>query len=150
MAYIVSILASLLVSLTVTPVLSYWFLPQARFMSHHQDGLLLRILKSIAGLAIRFSVRHPWPILGTVIVAVAASLFIVTQLGRDFLPPFNEGSVQVNVLLPPGTSLETSNRIGGMVEQKLKRIQGVIGFGRRTGRAELDEHAEGSTPANSS
>ena len=142
-AYIVSILASLLVSLTVTPVLSYWFLPQARFMSHHQDGLLLRILKSIAGLAIRFSVRHPWPILGTVIVAVAASLFIVTQLGRDFLPPFNEGSVQVNVLLPPGTSLDTSNRIGGMVEQKLKRIQGVIGFGRRTGRAELDEHAEG-------
>jgi HME family heavy-metal exporter len=142
-AYIVSILASLVVSLTVTPILSYWLLPQAKFMAHDQDGLLLRFLKSLAGFAIRFSVRHPWPILGTVAAAVALSLLVVTQLGRDFLPSFNEGSVQVNVLLPPGTSLDTSNRIAGMVDQKLKQIKGVIGFGRRTGRAELDEHAEG-------
>ncbi|MGD9722645.1 MAG: efflux RND transporter permease subunit [Pirellulales bacterium] len=142
-AYIVSILASLLVSLTVTPVLSYWLLPKARFMAHDKDGLLLRFLKWIAGFAIRFSVRHPWPILGTVAAAVAVSCFVVTQLGRDFLPPFNEGSVQVNVLLPPGTSLETSDRIANMVDQRLKKIQGVVAFGRRTGRAELDEHAEG-------
>src|SRR5690606_26683330 len=68
---------------------------------------------------------------------------LVTQLGRDFLPPFNEGSVQVNVLLPPGTSLATSDRIAAMVDGRLKKIQGVVAFGRRTGRAELDEHAEG-------
>jgi len=142
-AYIVSILASLLVSLTVTPVLSYWLLPNARFMEHEKDGLLLRVLKSIAGYAIRFSVRHPWPILGSVAAAVAVSCFVVTQLGRDFLPPFNEGSVQVNVLLPPGTSLATSDHIANMVDQRLKKIQGVVAFGRRTGRAELDEHAEG-------
>ena len=142
-AYIVSIMASLLVSLTVTPVLSYWLLPQAKFMRHDQDGLLLRWLKSLAGLAIRFSVRHPWPILGSVAVAVAISCVIVTQLGRDFLPPFNEGSVQVNVLLPPGTSLDASNKVGQMVDQRLKKIKGVVAFGRRTGRAELDEHAEG-------
>jgi HME family heavy-metal exporter len=142
-AYIVSILASLFVSLTVTPVLSYWLLPKARFMAHDKDGLLLRFLKWIAGFAIRFSVQHPWPILGTVAAAVAVSCFVVTQLGRDFLPPFNEGTVQVNVLLPPGTSLETSDRIAGMVDQRLEKIQGVVAFGRRTGRAELDEHAEG-------
>jgi HME family heavy-metal exporter len=142
-AYIVSILASLLVSLTVTPVLSYWLLPRARFMAHDKDGLLLRFLKWVAGFAIRFSVKHPWPILGTVAAAVAVSCFVVTQLGRDFLPPFNEGSVQVNVLLPPGTSLETSDRIANMVDQRLKKIHGVVAFGRRTGRAELDEHAEG-------
>ncbi|MGE0769241.1 MAG: efflux RND transporter permease subunit, partial [Hyphomicrobiaceae bacterium] len=142
-AYIVSILASLLVSLTVTPVLSYWLLPKARFMAHDKDGLLLRLLKTIAGLAIRFSVKHPWPILGTVAAAVVASCFVVTQLGRDFLPPFNEGTVQVNVLLPPGTSLDTSDRIASMVDQRLKKIKGVVAFGRRTGRAELDEHAEG-------
>jgi len=142
-AYIVSILASLVVSLTVTPVLSYWLLPQAKFMAHDKDGALLRLLKWIAGYVIRFSVRHPWPILGAVSVAVLISLVTVTQLGRDFLPPFNEGSVQVNVLLPPGTSLAASNRIAGMVDDRIKTVKGVVAFGRRTGRAELDEHAEG-------
>ena len=142
-AYIVSILASLVVSLTVTPVLSYWLLPNAKFMQHDRDGLLLRFLKWIAGFAIRFSVRHPWPILGTVAAAVVVSMVVVTQLGRDFLPPFNEGSVQVNVLLPPGTSLAASDRIAGMVDERIGKIQGVVAFGRRTGRAELDEHAEG-------
>ncbi len=145
-AYIVSILASLVVSLTVTPVLSYWLLPQAKIMDHEKDGLLVRILKGLAGFAIRLSVRHPWPILGAVVAAVALSLITVSQLGRDFLPPFNEGSVQVNVLLPPGTSLATSNYIAGMVDARLKKMQDdgkVLAFGRRTGRAELDEHAEG-------
>jgi HME family heavy-metal exporter len=142
-AYIVSILASLVVSLTVTPVLSYWLLPNAKSMGHRQDGFLLRWLKWIAGFAIRVSVRHPWPILTTVAAAVVLSVLIVTQLGRDFLPPFNEGSAQVNVLLPPGTSLDASNRIAGMVDERLKQVAGVVSFGRRTGRAELDEHAEG-------
>jgi len=142
-AYIVSILASLLVSLTVTPVLSYWLLPSATFMDHDKDGLLLRVLKALAGWAIRTSVRYPAPILVTVAAAVAVSLGVVTQLGRDFLPPFNEGCVQVNVLLPPGTSLETSNTIAGMVDERIKKVKGVLNFGRRTGRAELDEHAEG-------
>ncbi len=142
-AYIVSIIASLFVSLTVTPVLSYWLLPNAKFMEHEKDGLLLRLLKWIAGFAIRLSVRHPWPILAAVAVAVAISVVTVTRLGRDFLPPFNEGSVQVNALLPPGTSLATSNRIADMVDQRIAKIDGVVAFGRRTGRAELDEHAEG-------
>ena len=142
-AYIVSILASLVVSLTVTPVLSYWLLPSAKFMDHDKDGLLLRILKALAGWAIRLSVRYPAPILIAVAAAVAVSVGVVTQLGRDFLPPFNEGCVQVNVLLPPGTSLETSNAIAGMVDERIKKVKGVLNFGRRTGRAELDEHAEG-------
>jgi len=142
-AYIVSILASLVVSLTVTPVLSYWLLPRAKFMAHEQDSFLLRWLKWLAGFAIRFSVRHPRPVLGSVAVAVALSCLVVTQLGRDFLPPFNEGSVQVNVLLPPGTSLAASNHIAAMVDDRLGQIKGVVAYGRRTGRAELDEHAEG-------
>ncbi len=142
-AYIVSILASLVVSLTVTPVLSYWLLPRAKFMQHDEDGWLLRRLKQLAGYAIRISVRHPAPILGAVAIAVLASVLMVTQLGRDFLPPFNEGSVQINALLPPGTSLETSNQIAALVDQRIKAVKGVLNFGRRTGRAELDEHAEG-------
>ena len=142
-AYIVSILASLLVSLTVTPVLSYWLLPTARFMEHEKDSFVLRVLKGLAGQAIRISVRHPEPILVSVAVAVAVSVVVVMGLGRDFLPPFNEGVVQVNVLLPPGTSLDASNRIVGMVDERIGRVRGVANFSRRTGRAELDEHAEG-------
>jgi CzcA family heavy metal efflux pump len=142
-AYIVSILASLLVSLTVTPVLAYWLLPNAKFMEHEKDGFLLRFLKVLAGFAIRLSVRHPVPILTAVASAVVLSIVVVMSLGRDFLPPFNEGCVQVNALLPPGTSLETSNRIAGMVDERIGKIRGVANFARRTGRAELDEHAEG-------
>lgn len=142
-AYIVSIVASLLVSLTVTPVLSYWLLPHARVVAAEKDGRLLRVLKWLAGHAIRFSTRRPWPILATVALMVAVSIFLVTRLGRDFLPPFNEGTAQINLVLPPGDSLETSNRIAGMVERRLKDVPGVLSFGRRTGRAELDEHAEG-------
>jgi len=142
-AYIVSILASLVVSLTVTPVLAFWLLPSARFMTREKDGLLLRILKSLAGQAIRLSVRHPVPILTAVAVAVGISIAVVAGLGRDFLPPFNEGCVQVNVLLPPGTSLETSNAIATMVDERIGAIRGVAMISRRTGRAELDEHAEG-------
>lgn len=142
-AYIVSILASLVVSLTVTPILSYWLLPGAKVMGHDRDSLVLRWLKWLVGHAIRFSVRRPWPVLGVVTVGVVLSCLIVSRLGRDFLPPFNEGTVQINVVLPPGDSLETSSRIAGMVEQRLKKIEGVVAFGRRTGRAELDEHAEG-------
>ena len=112
-------------------------------MDHDKDGLLLRMLKTIAGWAIRTSIRSPAPILVTVAAAVAVSIGVVTQLGRDFLPPFNEGCVQVNVLLPPGTSLESSNAIAGMVDERIKKVKGVLNFGRRTGRAELDEHAEG-------
>lgn len=142
-AYIVSILASLLVSLTVTPVLAYWLLPHARVMGHEKDSFVLRGLKWLCGYAIRLSIRRPWPILGGVAAAVVLCVFIVSRLGRDFLPAFNEGTVQVNVVLPPGDSLETSNHIAGMVEDRLKNIRGVVSFGRRTGRAELDEHAEG-------
>ena len=142
-AYIVSIIASLFVSLTVTPVLSYWLLPNAKFMEHDRDGWLLRFLKWIVGYSIRFSVRYPVPILCSVAIAVGIAGFVATRLGRDFLPPFNEGAVQVNVLLPPGTSLAASNRIAGMVDERIAQIKGVVAFGRRTGRAELDEHAEG-------
>jgi len=142
-AYIVSIIASLVVSLTVTPVLSYWLLPNARFMSEEKDGLLLRVLKQIGGVVIRFSVRRPWPILAAVLVAVSISGVVVMRMGRDFLPPFDEGTVQVNVMVPPGTSLEASDRIGRMADERLMQVRGVTTVARRTGRAELDEHAMG-------
>ncbi len=75
--------------------------------------------------------------------AVAIAAVFLSRLERDFLPPFNEGTVQLNVVLPPGTSLSASNSINRTVEQSLQGIEDVQRFVRRTGRAELDEHAEG-------
>ena len=142
-AYIVSILCSLLVSLTLTPVMSYYLLGRARLTEREHDGLLLRSLKWVAGGVIRFSLRYPGPILLATLTAVGVSAAALFGLERDFLPPFNEGAVQLNVVLPPGTSLRKSNEISGTVEQRLMDIPDVLGFARRTGRAELDEHAEG-------
>lgn len=141
-AYIVSILSSLLVSLTLTPVLSYWLLSKAKFMSHEKDGPLLRFLKWIAG-AIGVSLRFSRTMLLLGCAAVVIAFLFVIRLENDFLPPFNEGVVQLNVVLPPGTSLRKSNEIAETVMERLKTIEGVDAFSRRTGRAELDEHAEG-------
>ena len=153
-AYIVSILSSLIVSLTVTPVLSYYLLGRSSLSrdpqgsarghesAHHADGPFLRGLKWLGDKVIRFSLAVPRLNLAVTLALVAVAALFVSLLERDFLPPFNEGSVQLNVLLPPGTSLATSNQINSTVEQRLMEIEDVVSFARRTGRAELDEHAE--------
>ncbi|MEX0937948.1 MAG: efflux RND transporter permease subunit [Pirellulales bacterium] len=142
-AYIVSILSSLLVSLTVTPVLSYWLLPKVAQAHRERENWLVNQLKRLAGATIRFSVRRSPVVLTTAVVAVAASAGILMQLERDFLPPFNEGSVQINALLPPGTSLDKTNEVMRAVENRLQQVPEIHSFVRKTGRAELDEHAEG-------
>ncbi len=152
-AYIVSILSSLIVSLTLTPVLSYWLLGKkfgAPVSSDskskhqpHQDGPLLRFLKWGAGYVIGYSIRLSKPLLLAGAAGVFVAFLFLMQLERDFLPPFNEGVAQLNVVLPPGTSLRKSNEISETVMDRLKKIEGVAAFSRRTGRAELDEHAEG-------
>jgi HME family heavy-metal exporter len=141
-AYVVSIFSSLIVSLTVTPVLSFWLLGRTSSNHEEKDGPLLRRLKWIADKVIRFSLRFPRFNLAVVVLSVAVAGVFVASLDRDFLPPFNEGAVQLNVLLPPGTSLATSNQINRTVEQRLQLISDVTSIVRRTGRAELDEHAE--------
>jgi len=141
-AYVVSIFSSLIVSLTVTPVLSFWLLGRSVAEHEEKDGLLLRQLKWLADKVICFSLTFPRLNLTVVVVAVGFAGLAASQLERDFLPPFNEGAVQLNVLLPPGTSLTTSNQINATVEARLKAIADVTSLVRRTGRAELDEHAE--------
>jgi HME family heavy-metal exporter len=164
-AYIVSIVSSLLVSLTITPVLSYWLLsresrvecrePEDKAASDYSgsrlstldsrpaDGFLLRWLKALADRVMRLSLRLAWPILLIASIAVAVAAWGMLRLEKDFLPPFNEGAVQINVLLPPGTSLAKSNEVAAKVEQRLQQIEDIAAFVRKTGRAELDEHAEG-------
>ncbi|HYT94258.1 MAG TPA: efflux RND transporter permease subunit [Gemmataceae bacterium] len=149
-AYIVSILASLLVSLTVTPVLSYYLLPQSEATHGHKDGLLLRVLKWGASYLIRFSMRWAGILLVLTWVLVGISAWQLTRLGADFLPKFDEGSVQINVALPGGSSLRASNEASALIDARLKTLQkspdnpkgAILHFARRTGRAELDEHAQ--------
>jgi CzcA family heavy metal efflux pump len=149
-AYIVSILASLLVSLTVTPVLSYYLLGAREAARAHRDGLLLRFLKWCAGFLVRFSTRRAGLLLLLTWLAVAYCAWRLSTLGADFLPKFDEGSVQINVALPGGASLKASNEASALIDERLKLFQKsadnpngpVLHFARRTGRAELDEHAQ--------
>lgn len=142
-AYIVSILSSLIVSLTVTPVLSYWLLGLSKGGGHEQDGIVLRGLKWLGSKVIEFSLAVPRFNIAVTLLFVGLAAIFLSRLEKDFLPPFNEGTIQLNVVLPPGTSLAASNTIAQTVEKSLMQIEDVQRFARRTGRAELDEHAEG-------
>jgi HME family heavy-metal exporter len=141
-AYIVSILCSLLVAVTVTPVLSYWLLPGMRRM-HAGDGALVRWLKAGQDRLLRWAFGHRSLVLGAAAGGVAIAAASVPFLPRAFLPPFNEGTLVINVTYQPGISLAESDALGRVAERLLMQIPEVGGVGRRTGRAELDEHAEG-------
>jgi heavy-metal exporter, HME family len=141
-AYIVAILASTVVSITLTPVLCSWLLPRARLMERG-DGALVRGLKALDRRLLGWSFRHGRLLLGTALLAVAIAAASVPFFPRTFLPAFNEGTLTINVLLNPGSSLAESNRIGTLAEELIRQVPEVVKTGRRTGRAELDEHAEG-------
>ncbi|KAA5544543.1 efflux RND transporter permease subunit [Roseiconus nitratireducens] len=148
-AYIVSILASFAVSLTVTPVLSYYLLPNTGATHREEDGFLLRTLKSLATPLIRTSMAIPHSLLAVTWIVVGIAAIQLSTLGRNFLPPFDEGSVQVNVTLPPGSSLKASNQVSESIDGVFKSMQKtsenpdgeILNFVRRTGRAVMDEHA---------
>ncbi|MCK6422093.1 MAG: efflux RND transporter permease subunit [Aquabacterium sp.] len=141
-AYIVSILASMVVSVTVTPVLAYYLLPRMKQL-HAGDSPLVNWLKRWDARLLHWSFGHGRALLAVALAAVVAAAASVPFFPRSFLPPFNEGTLTVNVLLNPGTSLEESNRIGEAAEKLIAQVPEVTLVGRRTGRAELDEHAEG-------
>jgi len=148
-AYIVSILSSFVVSMTVTPVLSFYLLPQSRATHQEGDGFLLHGLKAIVTHLIRLSMAMPRTLLILTWLAVVVAAWQMSTLGRNFLPPFDEGSIQVNVTLPPGSSLDASNKVSGAIDSVFQSMQKtadnpdgeILHFVRRTGRAEMDEHA---------
>jgi len=141
-AYIVAILASLVTSITLTPVLAYHMFG-ARTIAEHHDSALVRLLKRWNGAALLAAFRHRAPVLGIAAAIVGVAVAAVASLPRTFLPQFNEGTATINVLFNPGISLKESNRLGLVAERMILEVPEVRSVGRRTGRAELDEHAEG-------
>jgi len=143
-AYIVALIASLLVSLTVTPVMASYLLPRSKaILQAEKESKLVRWLKAIDTRLLHWTLRNPIPILGVAALLFVLALATTPFLGKEFLPAFNEGSLTINLIAQPGTSLDESNRLGTAAELLLKQIPEVTETGRRTGRAELDEHAEG-------
>ncbi|MDQ7012639.1 MAG: efflux RND transporter permease subunit [Planctomycetota bacterium] len=143
LTYMVSILASLAVALTVTPAMCKYML-KGRLGGKHEDrdGFFVRALKRVYEPSLRLAIRLRLWVLGVAGMATVATLWLATTFGTSFLPSFNEGTFTVFLFAPPGTSLMESDRLARGVEERLVEIEGVETVARRTGRAERDEHAE--------
>lgn len=180
-AYITSIVASLAVSLTVTPALCSYLLGKKKYLQHvnlafwkkkkgytehqildhtpasdteaamlassHDDSSFVKFLKRQDIKLLKRGLKHPKIVIGIAIALIVGAIAIVPFFGTEFLPPFNEGSFTINLSLPASTSLSEANNVGSIAEKEILKVDGVLLTARRTGRAELDEHAE--PPSNS-
>ena len=141
-AFIVSTLASLVVSVTITPVLAFYLLPRMKSLDHG-DTKLLAWLKARYRISLQAVLNRPQAALAAGAVAVLVAAVAVPFFPKTFLPPFNEGTLLIGLALQPGTTLAESAALARQAEVRIRQVPEVTHVGRRTGRAELDEHAEG-------
>ena len=142
-AYIVAILASLVVAMIVTPALCFAFLPKARSIVRGHDGWLTSMLKALYVRVLPHALDHPRLVIVTSVALLVVAGAALTRAGTAFLPEFNEGTLTIQANTLPGTSLPTSDEIGRRIEEILLAQPEVVGTARRTGRAEYDEHVQG-------
>ena len=143
-AFIVALFASLVVSITLTPVLCSYLLTNDKMLQkQHNESWLVERLQKIYSSLLEKAMRWKKAVVFTSIGLFVLALLVFTQLGRSFLPEFNEGSLVVSAVSLPGISLEESNKIGVNIEKALLTVPEINITTRRTGRAELDEHAQG-------
>ncbi|HSR50846.1 MAG TPA: efflux RND transporter permease subunit [Acidobacteriota bacterium] len=142
LAYIVSISASLLVALTVTPALCAYLLPRSRLVREGRESWVIQKLESAYRPGLNLAMRRPWLVMGLSALLFVASLAFVPFLGTTFLPEFNEGTLTVTMATVPGTALPQSDQLGRRAEEIMLAQPEVLSTARRTGRAELDEHAQ--------
>jgi HME family heavy-metal exporter len=141
-AYIVALVASLVVSITLTPVMAYYMLPGLKRLEE-RESWLVRMLKRGYERMLGDSFHHGRAVMAATALAVVAAGVAAWHLPRAFLPPFNEGTLNIQFMFNPGVSLAESGRVGQLAERMMLEVPEVKSVGRRTGRAELDEHAEG-------
>ena len=141
-AYIVSLLASMVVSVTLTPVMAYYLLPRMKGLAHG-DTRVQAWVKARYRTSLEWVLARPRQALAAGALAVLLAGAAVPFFARSFLPPFNEGTTLIGLRLNPGTTLAESVRIAQAAERALQAVPEIAYVGRRSGRAELDEHAEG-------
>ena len=143
LAYLVSISASLVVAVTITPVLCSFLLPKAIEKTHGKEPPFMHWLVQRYRPWLAWTLKQPVVVAAGALVVVALGVVGLTSAGRAFLPAFNEGSLTIAAVTLPGTSLEQSDTLGRLAEKALHRDPAVISTSRRTGRAERDEHVQG-------
>lgn len=142
-AYIVSLLMSLLVAMTVTPLLCRHMLGSEKYLAKQdKEGRFTRWLRNGYSRSLAWALNHKKTVIGTALVLLLGAGYLYTTLGHGFLPDFNEGSLTISVVTQPGISLEENHQVGNLVEAQLLQIPEVRGTARRTGRGELDEHSQ--------
>lgn len=142
-AYIVAILASLVVAVTVTPVLCSLLLSGDRSLARKREPWLLREVRRLYGNLLEWTLRRSGFVVAGAGALLLGTLALIPSLGGEFLPPFREGALTISVVSLPGTALAESDAIGARVERRLLVHEAVVSTSRRTGRADLDEHAQG-------
>ncbi|HQG62499.1 MAG TPA: efflux RND transporter permease subunit [Bacteroidales bacterium] len=147
-SFIVSLFVSLIVAMTLTPLLSKMLLSDERYLAKNEkDKWLVRKLSYYYEKSLRWSLKHKRVIIFSTFGLFIVALIALSSMGRSFLPEFNEGSLTLSVITKPGTSLEENNKLGTLVETELLQIPEISGTARRTGRGELDEHSQTTNSA---
>lgn len=141
-AFIVSLFVSLIVAMSLTPVLAKMMLTEKYLARNEKEKWLSRKLSAAYQTSLIYTLNHKKLLLTVVGLLFVVSLLLFARMGRSFLPEFNEGSLTLTVITQPGASLDESNRLGSLIETELLSIEEVITTARRTGRGELDEHSQ--------
>lgn len=147
-AYLIALAMSLLVAMTLTPLLCKLILSDEAYLNHQQkDSRVASCLAKGYRRALQWAFRHKKPVVGTTALLLALAIGLLFTMGRDFLPSFNEGSLTIAAVAKPGISLDESNALGNLLEHELLSIPEVSSTSRRTGRGELDEHSQATNGA---
>jgi CzcA family heavy metal efflux pump len=141
--YVVALVASLVVALTVTPVLCSWWLPNSPLIASGSEPRLTAWLKARYEHGLDYAFRYRPAVIGVAAASLVLALVGILGAGRSFLPEFNEGALTVSAVTVPGTSLADANALGNSLERLMLSVPEVTSTARRTGRAELDEHVQG-------
>jgi CzcA family heavy metal efflux pump len=143
LAYLIALFASLIVALTVTPVLSYFLLPKLRSVREGHEPAVSRWLKRHYARSVPWALDHRKTVFAAAGILLVFAGLSLPRMGRAFLPEFNEGALVISAVTLPGTSLQASDQLGTALERQLQRVPEVVSSARRTGRAERDEHVQG-------
>lgn len=147
-AYLISLFMSLVVAMTITPLLCRMLLSNEKYLEKQEkDSWIATKLSGWYSKALDWTVGHKRPVLVSTLLLLGLAIALMIPMGQGFLPDFNEGSLTIAAVAKPGISLEESNRLGNLIEQELLSIPEVTATSRRTGRGELDEHSQATNSA---